>query len=104
MEFPEFTIRGAPIPQHLFGSPAASSSVTGTSPATDDASNAFSTQEDRTTRFMPSSDVGAAMMCTLIDMLQRIGHWGIARKYAATLSTLAYADSDEDWKFIMSDC
>ncbi|OBT65027.1 hypothetical protein VE03_05217 [Pseudogymnoascus sp. 23342-1-I1] len=103
MEFPEFTVRGAPIPQHLFGSPAASTSVGGTFPATDDASNAFSPEEDPTTRFRPTSDVGAAMMCTLIDMLQRIGHWGIARKYAATLSTLVDADSDEDWKFIMSD-
>lgn len=104
MEFPEFTLRGAPIPQHLFGSPAAGSSDTGTSLAADDASIAFSTQEDRTTRFRPTSDVGGTMMCTLIDMLQRIGHWGIARKYAATLSALVHADSDEDWKFIMSDC
>ncbi|KFZ13761.1 hypothetical protein V502_06466 [Pseudogymnoascus sp. VKM F-4520 (FW-2644)] len=103
MEFPEFTIRDAPIPQHLFGSPVASSNILGTSPASDEASNAFRIQEDCITRFRPTSDVGAAMMCTLIDMLQRIGHWGIARKYAATLSTLVYADSDEDWKFIMSD-
>lgn len=103
MEFPEFTVRGVPIPQHLFGSPAASTSVGGTFPATDDASNAFSPEEVPTTRFRPTSDVGAAMMCTLIDMLQRIGHWGIARKYAATLSTLVDADSDEDWRFIMSD-
>jgi hypothetical protein len=29
MEFPKFTLRGAPIPQHLFGSPAASTSDTG---------------------------------------------------------------------------
>lgn len=103
IEFPEFTVRGAPIPQHLFGSPAANTSVGGAFSATNDDSNAFSPEEDPTTRFRPTSDVGAAMMCTLIDMLQRIGHWGIARKYAATLSTLVDADSDEDWKFIMSD-
>jgi len=106
MAFPEFTVRGAPIPQHLFRSPAPSSNVdvNGTIPATDNAGNAYGILEDRTMRFRPTLDVGVAMMCTIIDMLQRIGHWGIARKYAATLSTLVYADGDEDWKFIMSDC
>lgn len=103
MEFPEFTIQGEPIPQHLFGLSPASCSVTGT-PASDVTSNAFSSQGDSTARLRPTPDVGASMMCTLIDMLQRIGHWGISRKYAATLSTLVHADSDEDWKFITSGC
>lgn len=104
MEFPEFAVRGAPIPQHLFGSPAPGPNVSGTPPATDEAGSAFGISEDRTTRFRPATDVGAAMMFTLIDMLQRIGHWEIARKYAATLSTLVSLDGDEDWKIIMSDC
>lgn len=103
VEFPEFAMRGVPIPQHLFGSPAINSNDAVSPLAPDGTSNSFGIQGDRTTRFRSTSNVGAAMMCTLIDMLQRVGHWGIARAYAATLSTLVCTDSDEDWNFISSD-
>jgi hypothetical protein len=98
-EFPEFAIRGAPVTTHLFGSPSASAAGT---PA---AELELSSVSDHigTVRTRPSAQLGAAMMCTLVDMLQRVGHWGIARKYAATLSALVFADSEEDWKFISSE-
>ncbi|KFZ08518.1 hypothetical protein V501_05921 [Pseudogymnoascus sp. VKM F-4519 (FW-2642)] len=102
VEFPEFEVRGVPIPQHIFGSPSINSNDH-VSPLTHDGtSNSFTIHGDQTTRFRATSGAGAAMMCTLIDMLQRVGHWGIARTYAATLSTLVCVDSDEDWKFILS--
>ncbi|OBT81138.1 hypothetical protein VE02_10257 [Pseudogymnoascus sp. 03VT05] len=103
IEFPEFEVRGVPIPQHLFGSPAINSNDAVSPLAHEGMSNSFGVEGDQTTRFKATSGVGAAMMCTIIDMLQRVGHWGIARTFAATLSTLVRVDSDEDWKFILSD-
>ena len=96
MNFPEFSLRGAHIPKHLFG-------ITSDGPSYATASNTGGYGGDgeqqqqgrqRPGRVVP---VGAGMLCTLTDMLQRVGHWGIARKFAGTLGTLVQADTEEKW-------
>lgn len=88
LEFPEFSLRGAQIATHLFGSPAASGAEVQC--RTDD----NRAPQPRARSVVP---VGAGLLCTVTDMLQRIGHWGVARKFAATLDTLVHVDVDEVW-------
>jgi hypothetical protein len=45
----------------------------------------------------PVVPVGVGLLFTLTDMLQRIGHWGISRRFATILSTLVHTYVDEDW-------
>ncbi len=39
------------------------------------------------------SDVEIGPLCTLVDLLERIGHWEIARKFASILGGLIHAES-----------
>ncbi|TKA66028.1 hypothetical protein B0A49_08116 [Cryomyces minteri] len=89
LEFPEFSIRGAPIPKHLFGAASGQSS--------DRVGHDGEPTRSRQQRSGPVVPLGAGMLCTLTDMLHRIGHWAIARKFAAILEMLVRADTDEDW-------
>ena len=84
LELPEFTLRGASIPQHLFNA-SQSSSLRGAG-----GSNGANQSG-------PVVPVGTAMLYMLTDILQRIGHWGIARKLSEVLGALVQADSDELW-------
>jgi hypothetical protein len=103
IDFPEFSQLGIPIPRHLFES-GHTSATAHDSPRNRESADgddcAASTLPDRS---RPGSDVGTAMMFSTIDLLQRIGHWGVARKYATTLSALAKTDGDDDWMLIMND-
>lgn len=85
LEFSEFTLRGASIPQHLFNSSQSSADQRG------------SAQSNGTHNSGPVVPVGIVMLYMLTDMLQRIGHWGIARKLSGVLGALVQADSDEVW-------
>ena len=85
LRFPEFTLRGVSVPQHLFKS-SHNTSNSGTANASHGAHTPG-----------PVVPVGTAMLYMLTDMLQRIGHWGIARKLSAVLGALVQADSDELW-------
>lgn len=99
LDIPEFTLRGAPVPIHLFETskaPSQNLNVAQNGRALGD-----NPQEPRHRRLGP--DIGPGMMFTVIDLLQRIGHWGIARKYATTLAILAQTDGDEDWMLFMND-
>ena len=86
--FPEFTFRGAKIPTHLFGTADAAGS------GAEDAVEENEQPQQRARSVVP---IGAGLLCTLTDMLQRIGHWGIARKFAGTLRSLVAVDDDEGW-------
>jgi hypothetical protein len=85
LDFPEFMLRGVSVPQHLF-----KSSLAASDPGTVNVSNRAHTPG-------PVVPVGTAMLYMLTDMLQRIGHWGIARKLSGVLGALVQADSDELW-------
>jgi hypothetical protein len=85
LDFAEFTLRGATIPQHLFNSSQSSGNQRGTG------------QNNGNHHSGPVVPVGTAMLYMLTDMLQRIGHWGIARKLSDVLSALVQADSDDVW-------
>ena len=82
LDFPEFSLRGASIPQHLFK----------TSFPNERRGNG--SEQNNSGPVVP---VGTGMLYMLTDMLQRIGHWGIARKFAGILGALVQADSDEQW-------
>ena len=93
--FPEFNIRGSTTGGYHFASPFDSTAVVPTSDY-----RAFEGEEQyqhNRRRSGVAVPAGASMLCTLTDMLQRIGHWGIARKFAGILGTLVQADTDEDW-------
>ena len=96
LNFPEFSLRGAPIPKHLFGITSDSMSYAAANNAGGYGADSEQQQHGRQRhgRVVP---VGAGMLCTLTDMLQRVGHWGIARKFAGTLGTLVQADTEEKW-------
>lgn len=96
LSFPEFSLRGAHISKHLFGIISDSSSFAAANHAGGYGAEGEQQQQGRHRpgRVVP---VGAGMLCTLTDMLQRVGHWGIARKFAGTLGTLVQADTDEKW-------
>jgi hypothetical protein len=99
LDIPEFTLRGAPIPTHLFETSKAPSR----SRITPQNGTALGNDPQRSQHRRLDSDISPGMMFTIIDLLQRIGHWGIARKYAATLTTLAQNDGDDDWMLIRDD-
>jgi hypothetical protein len=44
--------------------------------------------------------LGASMLCALTDILQRIGHWPVARRFAVTLGALCQQDTDEGWMLL----
>ena len=100
----EFLKCGIPIPKHLFQSAHTSplankpfhheAAIEGNQDAAGNAQN----------RLRPHSGPVTGLLFTINDLLQRIGHWGVARKFAATLSTLATNDGDEDWALMMNDC
>ena len=101
---PEFSRPGVPIPKHIFDFTQRFSE--GSQPLRTEviSERGHSYTEISEDRFPPDGGIGIGMMCAIVDMLRRIGHWGIARKYAATLSTLAQNDGDEDWVLITNDC
>lgn len=43
--------------------------------------------------YKKGNDLETGPLCGLVDLLQRIGHWEIARKFAALLSALIHAES-----------
>lgn len=94
--FPEFHLPGVGVPHYHLGPPSASTNLHSRTDRSDGNRNGQHGEQGR-----QSSDLavplGASMLCTLTDMLQRIGHWGIARKFACILGTLSQADMDEDW-------
>ena len=55
--------------------------------------DATSNVEDRS---RPYAYPVSGLIFTINDLLQRVGHWGIAKKFAATLSTLATNHGGED--------
>jgi hypothetical protein len=83
LDFPEFSLRGASIPQHLFKTSFPHERRGNGNP------------EEHHNNSGPVVPVGTGMLYMLTDMLQRIGHWGIARKFAGILGALVQADSDE---------
>lgn len=85
LDFPEFILRGAAIPQHLFNLSQSSGAQRG------------AVENNGGHHSGPVVPVGTAMLYMLTDMLQRIGHWGIARKLSGVLGALVQADSDELW-------
>jgi hypothetical protein len=102
-DFPEFSRCGIPIPKHLFQfahPPSLGNNSSRSEVATADnqylACNSHSLSR-------PHSDPVTGLMFTINDLLQRIGHWGVARKFAATLSALATNDGDEDWALMVND-
>jgi hypothetical protein len=100
LDFPEFSQCGIPIPKHLFESSYASSMPQDSSQNIIGAEGDHYAASNLQDRPRPDPGVVTGIMFTIIDLLQRIGHWGIARKYATTLSTLTKADGDEDWMLI----
>ncbi|KAF4632368.1 hypothetical protein G7Y89_g5752 [Cudoniella acicularis] len=94
-KYHEFKLRGPSTFQHLFGVlPSVSSGrstplqpgyINGPEPVY---------RPKVTIELMP--DMISGMMRTVIDTLQRMGHWKIAQQYAMTLSTLVFADEVED--------
>lgn len=102
-DFPEFSKCGIPVPKHLFqpghASSLANSSLHGYSIPESSQSASDSTQS----LSRPHLGAVSGLMFSINELLQRIGHWGVARKYASTLSTLARSDGDEDWALIMND-
>ena len=96
-EFPEFSQFKIPIPKHLLDSSRNASKAQDSSHSGITAERDASNSEDRSRSDL---DVGSGIIFTVIDLLQRIGHWGVARKYAATLSALAKNKGDEDWMLI----
>lgn len=103
-DIPEFLTCGIPIPKHLFQSAHTSSLANNSSRdevTTEGNQYAASNAENRP---RPHSDPVTGLMFMINDLLQRIGHWGIAKKFAVTLSTLATKDGDEDWALMMDDC
>ena len=97
--FPEFSLRGVGVPHHYVGHSSVAASLQSRSERRDGTGI-----EQHSEHARQSSDLavplGASMLCTLTDMLQRIGHWGIARKFAGILGTLSQADTDEDWMLL----
>ena len=94
--FPEFNLRGVAVPGYHFASPFDTAAVppSGEYRAFEGGEEQYQQNRRRSGAAVPA---GASMLCTLTDMLQRIGHWGIARKFAGILGTLVQADTDEDW-------
>lgn len=94
--FPEFSLRGVGVPHYHVRQSSSATNIQSRSERSDSNRNGQHGEHLR-----QSSDLavplGASMLCTLTDMLQRIGHWGIARKFAGILGSLAQADMDEDW-------
>jgi hypothetical protein len=103
-DFPEFTRRGVPIPDYLFESTQQSSGASNSARNERNTERGHNNADISNDQFRPNGGIGIGMMCAIIDLLRRIGHWGIARKYAATLSALAQNDGDEDWMLITNDC
>lgn len=95
-DFPEFLKCGIPIPKHLFQS-APASSLANNSSLNEDATecNQYAAGKARNLS-RPYSGPVKGLMFTINGLLQRIGNWGVARKFAATSSTLATNDGDED--------
>ena len=96
LNFPEFNIRGVSVPHHHFGNSVSATDLQSSSNRRDGTRNEEHSEQGRQSADM-AVPLGASMLCTLTDMLQRIGHWGIARKFAGVLGTLSQADTDEDW-------
>jgi hypothetical protein len=102
-DFPEFSKCGIPIPKHLF-QPGQASSLASSSLHNDIIPESSHSAADNTQSLSrPHLGAVSGLMFSINDLLQRIGHWGVARKYASTLSTLARSDGDEDWALIMND-
>jgi hypothetical protein len=103
-DVPEFLKCGIPIPKHLFQS-AQTPSLANSSSRDEVATEGHHyTAGNAQNRSRPHSGPVTGLMFTINDLLQRIGHWGVARKFAATLSTLATKDGDEDWALMVNDC
>jgi hypothetical protein len=94
---------GIPISMHLFESTQRSSTGHDSSPNGTDVERDKCAASYLRDRPRPDSNVDTGMMFTVIDLLQRIWHWGVARKCATTLSTLTKEDGGEDWMLIISD-
>lgn len=104
LDFPEFSQCGVPIPKHLFESAHSSLMAHGSSRNGIGAEGDHYATSNLPDQSRPDSRVVPEIMFTIVDLLQRIGHWGISRKYAATLSALAKSDGDDDWTLIMDSC
>ncbi|KAH8585707.1 hypothetical protein B0O99DRAFT_120472 [Bisporella sp. PMI_857] len=94
-DFSEITSQGTTVMQHLFGASEPTSSVMCTPPETDITNDSNSPYKCNAP-YEIKPNVAAGMIHKVIDVLQRIGHWGVAQRYANTLSILAYADGTDD--------
>lgn len=101
-DFPEFIKCGIPMPKHLCESTHTSSNANGSSHREIVAECDQYAARNVQNQSRPHSGAVTGIMFTINDLLQRIGHWGVARKYSATLSTLAQNDGDGDWALIMN--
>ena len=94
----------APIPEHLFESMQQSSGRFNSARTKINMERGHNYVDISEDQFRPDGGIGIGISCAIIDLLRRIRHWGIARKCAATLLTLAQNDGDEDWTLITNDC
>jgi hypothetical protein len=96
-DYPEFILRGIPISKLLQRMPSHSSTVTRQS--SDHGNFSIRYQDtpppnslDHSVQYVP---FGGGLLRLIADMLWRIGHWGIARKYLETLEMMVCADLEE---------
>ena len=103
--FLEFNLQGVQAPPvHLFASDpnVAQSSHSNSSPG--DGGNIereFAADETSRlqTRYAPLNPIGVDLLCTLIDTLERLGHWRIAKRFAGILRRLSQLELDDAWMF-----
>jgi hypothetical protein len=93
LDFPEFNSGSAAMPSHLFKSLRSGNYGNEIRGAGGQGQHDARRQDGA----RPVVPVGVGLLFTLTDMLQRIGHWGISRRFATILSTLVHTYVDEDW-------
>ena len=94
-KYHEFTLRGPSTLEHLFGLLPSASSERSTPLQPGFMNRPEPVYRPKVTiELVP--DMISGMMRTVIDMLERTGHWRIAQQYVMTLSTLVFADEVED--------
>jgi hypothetical protein len=107
MEFPEFQLRGVQVPPIYL---SALTSWKENQPSRDDDSlGGVGHHGDQTAvekdpslglRTISVSLIGASLLYSVTDLLQRIGHWRIARRFASILEILVQTDMNEDWMLV----
>ncbi|CZR69508.1 uncharacterized protein PAC_19408 [Phialocephala subalpina] len=75
LDFPEFTRRGVRIPEHLFESTQQSSGASNSARTEINTERGHNHADISNDRFRPNGGIGIGMMCAIIDLLGRIGHW-----------------------------